>query len=98
MFIEPSEKVRVGLILLKRAMAGYILKELKKEYGTRWWEDGVKGKLRPEDLKNTVEPSDTIYDKLHKLDSNALINVVIGNWDDVFEKLLKSHTLERIPN
>ena len=101
MFIEPSEKVRVGLILLKRAMSGYILKELKKEYGTNgttWWYKGIEEKLKenhPNDLNNTVEPSDTEHDKLHKLDSNALLNVLTENWDNVFEKLLKSHRLEK---
>lgn len=76
-----------GFQYLLRALAPYMMVELKAAYGQYWWQVGVFDKLRPENRKDLNNTGDD-EERIKSMDILLLLKVFDANWNEVFRKKL----------
>jgi predicted AAA+ superfamily ATPase len=88
MAVSNLERVGRGLDILKTGLAPYVLRELKGQYKTRWWKDGVESALRGNIGREAASATLTDDDRFERLDIQALLVILWENWNAVFENPL----------
>ena len=85
--MENHLRVAKGFDILLNSLVPYITRELIREYGERWWSQGVLADLY-EDQRHDLPATGTSDELMDSLDILACLRILDFQWGKVFRRLL----------
>ena len=87
--MKNHDYVNIGFRHTLNALAPYLMRELKSEYGDKWWEYGVLDKFSYDQMSNLpIEGDDE--ELIQSLDVLKCLQLIDRQWNEIFKKKLSN--------
>jgi predicted AAA+ superfamily ATPase len=87
--MKNHDYVNKGFRHTLNALAPYLMRELKAEYGDKWWEYGVLDKFSYDQMSNLPTEGDD-EELIQSLDVLKCLQLIDRQWNEIFKKKLSN--------